>query len=309
MGNGPDLFPLGLKLLERLGRLQPIARFGQGLGSHAEGLLLCEVLPELLGLLREVGVAPGPHLVARGLEARPKRLGLVLRSFAGLLPAGVEIAELLRRLLVILALAKGFGSPAELFLDVHVREVLPLGFLAQVFDPREEGLARGLDAAEDRLFVVLRRQRARVLDRGPRLTHRAIGIAQGQALGLDQAFESMGQLREAGSVVPGLLVVDLAHGMTSALEPGLGGLPAVAKVVGSPVGRPLMPLRDERFHRGDRRSQLGRVDGLLGADAQRVELGATGFVGHEGLVAAGCAYGRFFEPTSEGIALGPGPSG
>src|SRR5262249_52286405 len=114
--HGADRLPLLLEPLELVRGLEPIGGLREGLRLLAQLLLPAEVLGELLGLLREVGVDLRLDRVARALEARPEGLALLLRRFLRLPPPCVQVLELPGRGFHVLGEKELLGLRAQLFL-------------------------------------------------------------------------------------------------------------------------------------------------------------------------------------------------
>ena len=116
-----DLLPFGLQLLQLVGGLDPVGRVGERFGALDERQLELEVGAALLGALREELARLGLNRVGGLAVAVPQRLRLRARRLGDLLPALLDLVQLVRGLLDVLGLRRVTSVVPSSFVTVVPR--------------------------------------------------------------------------------------------------------------------------------------------------------------------------------------------
>ena len=224
--DGANALPLGLQRLNLGGRLDPVCRVGERLGSLAQCLLAGQVCDALFVLRREVCGGPREHLVLRRLEPPPHDLALRPRRQGHGLPARLQFAHPAPGDIEVLFRLERLHLLADFFLHLEVGPALPLVGVAQFLQARREGGSRGLEPRQDLLTILLRRERHALLHRRANLTQRAITCLEGDLLGRRKRLDLTTQLLQTPQVIlfdlrARLLILELflLEGGDRALEP------------------------------------------------------------------------------------------
>src|SRR5262249_45795704 len=173
-------------------------------------------------LLGEVGFALGPRFVVRRLEALPQRFALRARHVGGLAPLLLQFADLAGNLLGVVERLERFHLLAELLLNADVRPALPVGDVAQLLHLRRQRGLRRLEALDDLLVVLLRRQLRNRAERSAQLFHGALAGLQRQIGARGGGFDAGRELLQPHQRLAARAVVRFARGAVARRDRLLG---------------------------------------------------------------------------------------
>ena len=233
-----DLLPLGLQLLQLVGRLDPVGGVRELLGARDERQLLLEIALALLVAVREELAQPRLDRIGGLAVAMPQGLRLGTRRLGHALPPLLDVVELARRLVEVFFLgtlgrveaepgAQRLGPGDQLLLHRGVGEAFPLVHLAQLVHARRDDGGGGLEPLEQRRLLFLLDRRRRV-DGAAKIARQPFGLAQREIFGgaallraLDQLLDALQLLAQRpllGRVLLFVALRDARHGLLVALR-------------------------------------------------------------------------------------------